>query len=512
MKRFILTVFFVIIMLCSLIIVSSAKEAYLEEIPENLLFENDTVTHFIVFDDEKYYLGSGDTLNKLNTENMDSSLVSLGIDKSEIGTKYLTKLVFPAYLNGTLVTYVDVNTSIKTNTTYFRDKCGYVKFPGTMTKTHDMNQCTGQLRGIDFGENSQLTSIPYCFAPNSSRLKEVKNFPTANLETIEASAFNNSRYAFSGELVINAKTVKQSAFNNSLTYVTSMVIGEKVERIETQAFSVRSSETGSLGNPLLEYIEFKCDVTKIQSTSYGPFYFELGRDSRSEYTSLKCIVLSNEANKGNITEGVTTFRDIVGDSTYMRFLLDTTKELVYTSHNVNMDNATVSYDSFLENGTLTGYCDRCGKAEVSVVEPLFTFKGISVPTNGDIEIYIGYSANYDAISQYEKITGNKVNFGIVAAAKSLLGDKSPLDENGNETLLQQGAVIKAPVSNGYAYESYEFIIRGFTTEAHKDALLLMASYVHITDKDGNTVSVNYLQSKQVVDNNFIYISYNSYED
>ena len=58
MKRFILTVFFVIIMLCSLIIVSSAKEAYLEEIPENLLFENDTVTHFIVFDDEKYYLGS----------------------------------------------------------------------------------------------------------------------------------------------------------------------------------------------------------------------------------------------------------------------------------------------------------------------------------------------------------------------------------------------------------------------------------------------------------------------
>ena len=30
------------------------------------------------------------------------------------------------------------------------------------------------VRGIDFGENSQLTVIPYCFANKATKLKEVK--------------------------------------------------------------------------------------------------------------------------------------------------------------------------------------------------------------------------------------------------------------------------------------------------------------------------------------------------
>ena len=288
MKKLLLSVFFVVLALCSLVIVASAKEAYLEPIPENLLWNGDTVTHFIVFDDEKYYQGSGNTLDKLNVEEIEKSLASLGIT-SGIGTTYLTKFVFPAYMGENLITYVNVNSSIKTNQ-YFRNVCGYVSFPGTMTKTHDMNQCVSQLRGIDFGENSQLTAIPYCFASNASKLKEVKNFPTAQLDSIEGDAFNGTRQAFRGELIINARVIKQSAFNNATTFVTSLVFGENVERIETQAFSVRASETG-LGDPRLEYIEFKSDVSAIATTSFGPFYFELGGDSRSEYTSLKCIVL-----------------------------------------------------------------------------------------------------------------------------------------------------------------------------------------------------------------------------
>ena len=102
-------------LVCLFAITASAKEAYLEPIPENLLWENDTVTHFIVFDDEKYYTGSGSTLNQLNVEKIEESLASLGISSADIGKPYLTKFVFPAYLNGTLLTYIDVNSSIKTN-------------------------------------------------------------------------------------------------------------------------------------------------------------------------------------------------------------------------------------------------------------------------------------------------------------------------------------------------------------------------------------------------------------
>ena len=123
MKKLLLSVFFVVLALCSLVIVASAKEAYLEPIPENLLWDGDTVTHFIVFDDEKYYLGNGSTINMLNTEEIEKSLSALGIT-SGIGTTYLTKFVFPAYMGESLITYIDVNSSIKTHT-YFRNVCGY---------------------------------------------------------------------------------------------------------------------------------------------------------------------------------------------------------------------------------------------------------------------------------------------------------------------------------------------------------------------------------------------------
>ena len=378
-----------------------------------------------------------------------------------------------------------------------------------MTKTHDMNQCVSQLRGIDFGENSQLTSIPYCFAKNANKLKEVKNFPTANLDSIEGHAFNGTSQAFSGDLVINARVIKESAFNNATTFVTSLIFGENVERIETQAFSIWSKEAG-LGTPLLERIEFKCDVSQIATNHYGPFFFDAGDNSRSEYNNLKCIVLSNEANKQAIENGATVFDDIAPDS-YIRYFFDATKEVIYSSHSINMENATISYESFLENGTITGYCDRCGKEEKISAPKLFDFKGISAPTNGKIEIYIGFSTNYDAIAEYERLSGNTVNFGIVAGAKAVIGENAPLDSDGNIINYPYGSAIKAPVDRVSKYASYELRLRGFSTEAHKDALLLMASYVHITDKDGKTVSVNYLQTKQVVDNNFVYISYNSYD-
>ena len=505
MKKLFITVFFLALALCTFICVASAQEAYLEPIPENLLFEDDTVTHFIVFDDEKYYKGSGSELYALNMDNIASALEDLGVSESDLGKTYLTKFVFPAYLDGNLITFVNVNQKgsncIKT-TKYFNGKCGYVKFPGTMTTTHDMNQCVSQLRGIDFGENSQLIVIPYCFVSNASKLKEVKNFPTAQLDTIEADAFNGTKYGFTGELVINARIVGTSAFNNATTFVTSLVFGENVETLQNQSFSVRASETG-LGNPL----EFKCDVASITTNSYGPFYFELGGNSRSEYTSLKCIILSNETNKTAIANGATTFDDIAPNS-YIRFFLDTTKEVVYTSHNVSYENATISYKSFLENGALTGTCTRCGKQESIDTAPLFTFNGYSVPEDGRIEIYVGFTVNHDAVSKYEELTGNTVDFGIVAGAKKVLGDKAPLDENGNAIILNDGMVIKASARG--EFDSYELRITGFTSEEQKDAYLLMASYVHILDEDGKTVSVDYLQASQVKDNNFVYVSYNSY--
>ena len=48
--------------------VVSAKDAYLEEIPQELKRANDPFTHFVVFEEEKYYTGTGSTIDNFNTE------------------------------------------------------------------------------------------------------------------------------------------------------------------------------------------------------------------------------------------------------------------------------------------------------------------------------------------------------------------------------------------------------------------------------------------------------------
>ena len=498
-KKLLLISCMVALLVCIFAISVSAKEAYLEPIPENLLWENDAATHFIVFDDEKYYTGSSSTLNQLNVEKIEESLASLGISSADIGKTYLTKFVFPAYLNGTLLTYIDVNSSVKTNK-YFKNVCGYVSFPGTMTKTHDMNDCVNQLRGIDFGENSQLTVIPYCFANKATKLKEVKNFPTAKLEIIEGDAFNSAKQAFRGELVINAKTIKQSAFNNATTFVTSLIFGENVERIETQAFSVKSSETG-LGNPHLEYIEFKSDVSKIATTSYGPFYFELGGSSRSEYTSLKCIVLSNEENKNAMANGATIFNDIAPNS-YIRFFLDETKEIIHSSHEIDYENATISYESFIENGTLTSYCTRCNKAETVSTDPLFTCLGYSASENGDGGIAVGYTVNKAAINTYKEIANVSLNYGVFAISQEKLGTGDVFDENGS---LAANA-ISFDVT-GYEYSAFVLKIVGFT-DAQKEVKLAMGAYVAVNDGEKTTYSYMQDDKKGEKIGDYYFASYN----
>lgn len=254
-KKIILLTVMVIAIMFIFAITAGAKDAYLEPIPDELLFDDDTVTHFIVFEGEEYYTQSGASVVGLNTENMDAQLGKLGISASDIGTTYLTKLIIPQYMGETLITRVHFNngTAFKNNTTYFKNKVGYIEMSGTVSQVTDMNDTTGQLRCLDFGENSQVEEIPYYFCKQSYKLKSVKNFPQ-NLTKIDTQAFANCPYAFHGELYVNAVTINQKAFDNSLNHITGIVIGPDTESIATQAFTNLNSEVGLSGmTPMLKY-------------------------------------------------------------------------------------------------------------------------------------------------------------------------------------------------------------------------------------------------------------------
>ena len=458
MKKLFIALALTIIFSCILVLGISARELYLEEIPEDLRFESDTVTHFLVIDGEEYYGGSGSTVNLFNTtkigeeiaklEEEGGALNALGYTSSDLGTKFLTKLIIPGTFNGSVVTYVDINNNgAFKKSTYFKN-CGYLEYPSSMTTTNDANDCNGQIRCIDFGVNSQLTAIPYCYMSSAKKLVRLLNM-SKNLTVIEQDAFRNC-YSLRGDendqLYISAKTIKTKAFDNAMANVRSIVFGENVETLQSQSFS-----NGEVSSPLVTYIEFKCDVTKVNfpansttSAYVGAFYFGKNDSQRKPYSSLTCIILSNPAQKD--CDGK-TFREVSGQDVFFN---DITGEddYVYTSHSIESINSCFEgcvrcdYEALKENPTHAGativfndaygnsfsyisdiyvvtHCPVCEMNAVSeVIEKIFVSKGYSVcETGNEGGVTHKVGVNQASLARYEELSGEKLSYGVVAGIK-----------------------------------------------------------------------------------------------
>ena len=94
MKKIFIALALTVILSCLLVVGVSARELYLEEIPEDLLISGDTVTHFLVIEGEEYYGGSGSTVNSFN------------MDKIQLGIIIFAGSILIFLLN-TFVLYVD---------------------------------------------------------------------------------------------------------------------------------------------------------------------------------------------------------------------------------------------------------------------------------------------------------------------------------------------------------------------------------------------------------------------
>lgn len=489
--------------------VVSAKDAYLEEIPQELKRANDPFTHFVVFEEEKYYTGTGSTIDNFNTDQMNADMQLAGIDSSKIGKEYLTRFNVPASLNGTLVTYVNLN-SMKSHA-YFRHVCGYIQLAGTVSKIHDMNECTREIRCFDFGENSQIKEIPYYFMPNSSNLAMLKNFPR-NLTVVKAEAFNKCYQAFKGEFYLNAVTIESSSFNNCFNNTTGLILGPDVKNIGNQSLCTRLSEVPDTFRPAggvlpLEYIEFQCDITQVsfakQGNNLGAFYFE--GTSRTPFSRLECIILSHPNNASKIVEG-TVFNDLLPNGTTVLFNdSDGANDFVSASHTYG--EKELIYHSLLEKGALTASCTKCGYAVSDYTNAIFECLGYSVSTFEKAGFSIGYKVDFTALANYEKVSGLTLNYGIVAVAKNNLGANMPFDENGNATVLDKGSVVFAKIAPSTTY--FDGCLVNFTTNEQKDAQIILCAYATLTDADGKIVEIQYLQSEKANDGSLSSVSYNS---
>ncbi|MBR2024569.1 MAG: hypothetical protein IKA02_02030 [Clostridia bacterium] len=237
---------------------------------------------------------------------------------------------------------------------------------------------------------------------------------------------------------------------------------------------------------------------KFTDCTFDPSQLGLGSDggggcSLQAYTTETCTQAGSK-----ITYGVNDKTGKV-DSAY-------TDEHPALGHNASVDTSVgIQYDSFLEEG-ITSKCLNCGipmADENLKADPLFIFLGYSVPEDGSYGIVVSFIVNVKAVEQYENATGKVLNYGMVAVAKDNLGNKNPLDKDGNVVTLEKGSVVKAEISREYC--SYDFVLTGMN-ENHVDLNFVFATYVTVT-KDGET-EVVYLQNSQKTDT-LNAVSYNS---
>lgn len=168
------------------------------------------------------------------------------------------------------------------------------------------------------------------------------------------------------------------------------------------------------------------------------------------------------------------------------------------SHTVDLG---LIYESFMADGYYCSGCDRCDdilKGEKA--QALFVCLGYSTFENAGGAIVLGFKINRGAFVNYVNETGNSLDFGVFAVAKSKLGDNDIFGENGEaaEGVLAQDLTDRP-------YDVIELKVTGFTAE-NEDILLAMGAYV--VENGENGVSYSYLQaSEPLTDDKYSFVSF-----
>lgn len=185
----------------------------------------------------------------------------------------------------------------------------------------------------------------------------------------------------------------------------------------------------------------------------------------------------------------------------------TAKTIVYGTENCacgyirTNEEPTFNFTSYTEKMTVSKTCSHCQKETVlKSIDPMFVFLGFSCAQYGDM-MSVNYRVNEASISEYEKITGETVNYGIFAVTKDNIGTNDIFDENGKS----RKGVIAADLT-GSGFNLVNLKVFGFTTE-QKDIDLAIGAFIGAT-KDKAT-KYTYLQIEEPSEGaKYFFASYN----
>ena len=145
--------------------------------------------------------------------------------------------------------------------------------------------------------------------------------------------------------------------------------------------------------------------------------------------------------------------------------------------------------------------DGCPHKLSDKAEALFSCLGYSASNFGNVGIAVGYSVNSTAISDYTKITGATVKYGVFAVSQEKLGDNAIFGKDG---ALADG-VLNVEVSK-HGFDVFEIKVVGFKDD-QKDKKIAFGAYATMT-KEGVTEYAYMQYEAPSQGDKYSFVSYN----
>ena len=226
---------------------------------------------------------------------------------------------------------------------------------------------------------------------------------------------------------------------------------------------------------------------EAEAIHYNDRVYQKGNCGYDETTTNTCVICKlRSVVVGEKATGNHTYEDDLNCETALNcdVCLKTLKEAL--THDIK---TTILYENgYTSKGIKTIACQNegCKHSEgEEETDALFTELGYSASEYDGAQISVNYRVNEKAISEYERITGEKVNYGVFAVTKKNIEKNDIFDAEGNALF----GVIAADIT-GAGFNLFSLKITGFT-EAQKELPFAMGAFVG-TEKDGTT-EYSYLQ-------------------
>lgn len=177
--------------------------------------------------------------------------------------------------------------------------------------------------------------------------------------------------------------------------------------------------------------------------------------------------------------------------------------VVYCENPEHNQDITISYESFSKAGVKIVKCIECATAgRRAEAEPLYVSLGYSVSEDGGVTT--GFRVNYDAIIEYENLTGENLNYGLFVAVYDRIGNSDIINLETGKT---NENAIAFEISNRQ-FSILNIKMTGFETTEQKSASFSFGMFV-VATKD-ETKKLVYLQHDAPVgESKYSYITYNS---